>query len=619
MYISKIRILNYKSFPDSGFIDFQPGINIIIGQNNSGKTALLECLSGDFNNIKNKNIDLSDISSEINIPESKATFILALTREEFKGILSNFDQPHNFPVVYDDNQLNDKTRQAVQDLLFIENHSPFFIELNLSPYKRIKLEYNCDNDLPYPYKQHPNQPGFYIFASIKNNLKTNLHNLLISVATIDNNIFVKIFKRFIENYIYRFYAERLNIGICKLGIETVLKPDASNLAEVIMRLQGGYPNKFHLLNKYVSTIFPDIKEVSADVIEGGNVEIKIWFTGQKAGKKDSFIQLSDCGTGVAQALAILYVILTADEPQTIIIDEPQSFLHPGAARKLIEIIKDFKQHQFFISTHSPEIITASNPSKIIQLTYKDGKTHVSEIDIKDKNDMQFLLADLGIRLSDVFGADNILWVEGPTEEKCFPLILENLTDIKLRGTRILALTATGDLEGKHADLVFDIYDKLSGGNTLFPPAIGFILDDEGKTDKDKDDLKRRSKKNGNELQFLTRRLYENYLLDAKAIAYVLNEGDKYREHPISKEDVQSWLDNNKDKFLPKGISVEKDWLKIVDGAKLLENLFPELTEARVDYRKTKDSYELTEWLVKNKPEYLQEIVALLKDFFKPFI
>jgi AAA15 family ATPase/GTPase len=45
MYISRFQLLNYKSFQDSGVLEFQPGINIIVGANNSGKTALLEALS----------------------------------------------------------------------------------------------------------------------------------------------------------------------------------------------------------------------------------------------------------------------------------------------------------------------------------------------------------------------------------------------------------------------------------------------------------------------------------------------------------------------------------------------------------------------------------------------
>ncbi|WP_437186529.1 ATP-dependent nuclease [Planctomicrobium sp. SH668] len=44
MYISRIRIQNYRCFKDST-IEFQPGLNVIIGENNSGKTTLLKALA----------------------------------------------------------------------------------------------------------------------------------------------------------------------------------------------------------------------------------------------------------------------------------------------------------------------------------------------------------------------------------------------------------------------------------------------------------------------------------------------------------------------------------------------------------------------------------------------
>lgn len=194
--------------------------------------------------------------------------------------------------------------------------------------------------------------------------------------------------------------------------------------------------------------------------------------------------------------------------------------------------------------------------------------------------------------------------------------MDKLTDIKLRGTQILAVQNTGDLEGKHADLVFDIYDKLSGGNTLFPAAIGFILDEEGRTQQKKDDLKRRSKKNGNKLEFLTRKLYENYLLEPEAIAHVINQEDCSRDQPIYENEIQSWLDVNKNQFI-KETSEDADWLKVVDGANLLKKLFSEKTDNKVSFIKTKHSYELTEWLLKNKSDSLQEIANLLIKILNP--
>jgi hypothetical protein len=42
MRINKLRVSNYKGFRDSGTLEFPLGFTVIVGQNNSGKTALLE-------------------------------------------------------------------------------------------------------------------------------------------------------------------------------------------------------------------------------------------------------------------------------------------------------------------------------------------------------------------------------------------------------------------------------------------------------------------------------------------------------------------------------------------------------------------------------------------------
>src|SRR5882724_9786105 len=54
MRISKFKIKNYKSFKETDEIELTSGINLITGQNNSGKTPLLEALSTRFNSIAHR-------------------------------------------------------------------------------------------------------------------------------------------------------------------------------------------------------------------------------------------------------------------------------------------------------------------------------------------------------------------------------------------------------------------------------------------------------------------------------------------------------------------------------------------------------------------------------------
>ena len=48
MYIAKVQIKNYKSFLSSQELNLTPGFNVVVGQNNAGKTALVEALSLHF-------------------------------------------------------------------------------------------------------------------------------------------------------------------------------------------------------------------------------------------------------------------------------------------------------------------------------------------------------------------------------------------------------------------------------------------------------------------------------------------------------------------------------------------------------------------------------------------
>ena len=68
--------------------------------------------------------------------------------------------------------------------------------------------------------------------------------------------------------------------------------------------------------------------------------IKLWHIKQETDREDLAFPISESGTGVGQVLAMLFVALNSKYPRSIIIDEPQSFLHPSALRKLLEILKD---------------------------------------------------------------------------------------------------------------------------------------------------------------------------------------------------------------------------------------------------------------------------------------
>jgi energy-coupling factor transporter ATP-binding protein EcfA2 len=343
------------------------------------------------------------------------------------------------------------------------------------------------------------------------------------------------------------------------------------------------------------------------------VDILVWTIDPELGRVDLARPLSESGTGIGQVLAILYVALTAIRPQVVIVDEPQSFLHPGAIRKLIEVLKVQSKHQFIIATHSPTVITSANPTTISLVRSKSGQSEIEHIDVKKTKTMATYLNEIGARLSDVFGADNVLWAEGATEELCFPIILEKIAKKPLMGTAILGVRQVGDLEGRDAERVFDIYSRLSQGTSLLPPAIGFLFDAESRTKAQQTDLRRKSR---NQVDFLPRRMFENFLLVPEAIAAVTNTIDGFRSTPVRVEEIREFIQTKlKDRTyvdpLGNGSGEAGDWTTRIDGARVLSEMFTSLSETRVTYRKTEHSVALVEWIVENKPEALQEIADIL--------
>src|SRR5262249_52515500 len=133
---------------------------------------------------------------------------------------------------------------------------------------------------------------------------------------------------------YRFSAERSSKGRSQRGLSKILLPTAENLAEALDNLQR-IPERFNKLNAYLRLVFPNVQDSASRNSTSTEVEVIIYT--DKSENEEDAIALSDSGTGIGQVLAILCVLVSSSYSTTIIVDEPQGFLHPGAIHKLIDI------------------------------------------------------------------------------------------------------------------------------------------------------------------------------------------------------------------------------------------------------------------------------------------
>ncbi|HNW02815.1 MAG TPA: AAA family ATPase [Burkholderiaceae bacterium] len=600
MYLKQLKIANFKSFFEPTEFCFEPGFNVLLGANSSGKTSVLEAINiREFQNTPHRSI--------VNVPEIDTVLVDASAAElRFAG---RFDEicrqlPQGVPVYI-----------GIGDQLghFYSQDLPIFVQRLQTEYlwidfKRDHLTGNFSRlsfaDWPSMWRPLGNHgatfPGLQIRGMDTTALVANNFN---PGPTEIDQLYGRIAPR-----IYKFSSERAIQTTCEFS-DNELAQNCANLAFCISQLQNNDHVLADKLMELLHRVFPTIHRVKAPTNASGQFELRVQTTPTHLNRNELTVPINQVGTGVGNALAMLYVALTAQTQRFILLEEPNSFLHPRALRELLAILAEIGgKHQFFITTHSSDVLRTIKASTVTLLEYDGRQTTVRQTTDDKLHQLRAGLVDLGISLTDLHGCDKVLWVEGETEEAIFPLLLRHFFPELAQGIAVLPLHATGDFEARKfaPKKVAQIYKTLSEGSFLAPPMVAIALDTEGKPES----LIRQIEIDcAGIVHFLPRPMLEDYLLDAEAIAAVLSEELRSK---VSPEQVAQALSET--------IKGEKCLLtplnpnnKTLHAANVLKFIFDQI--AQLEYRKTAHGPKIAEWLLANKPT----VFAELKEWFAKFL
>lgn len=612
MRISKFKLKNYVSFYDEDAEDVElcPGINFVVGKNNSGKTALLDVLSHQSVGEPHRSTETIDRHlTGLSRNETRYEIDYQFEPQELLRILFAEKDSFYFPLA--------KRDSSTRHLL------PIGIPSGFLEGKRDNMKYWYVSNKP----EHVKLEKFRYKFPISGDLKLNCHKADASGSRAGDTLVVRYHvsnrathivkaqdtcwaktSTQIPRYVYRFLAERRIGAIADVEEGAHLNSDASNLSCVLSVLSASRLEKYL---QVVQSVIPEIQEILFKP-GSGSVELQLSYYPSDKGRDDLAVSLDNCGTGVGQILAMLYVVLFYGEsqPRVILIDEPNSFLHPGAVRKLLEIFQEHDHHQYVIATHSPTAIMSVKKKRILIVKQENKVSTVQSVNVESNGDLEEALKEIGSKRSDIFGMDAIVWVEGKTDEHCFRLIMDRNGGLP-DGVNIKGLVNTGDLENKkHANLAVQIYQHLSGGVGLLPSVLGFAFDG------DKDGAHQRlDEEYSNLIHYLPRHNYENYLIEFPGIIVdVMNmhKGDNPGAYTL--DQVEKWICQNKSKpkFFADGADIEEDtWLQHINGAKFISHMFCDVSGGDRGYRKVQDGEEITKRILDEKPEHFQEIVDLI--------
>lgn len=587
MWIKSLSVESFASFGDRTELEFAPGINLIIGANNSGKTAILKSITTPVEVNPHRGLDgyLRGDTTETAIGLEIIT-----TGAEISELLAETSQRMTIPL---EGQEPESKQSAID---FFDNTEHISFSVTRGNPSRFS------NPVPFSYL---NKANTYAYLSIVNAAVT------VSGYVGDENSLAKLFDHNITNTIFYLRPQRVAPEILPYGEASVLTPNGDNLQLVLTFLQNKRPDVFNEIVVHLNSIIGNVHEITV-VPRGSGCEIMIWPTDRMDREELSF-RLSDSGTGVAQCLTIL-VAASSGFPSCILIDEINSFLHPRAVRSLISILREYyNQHQYIVSTHSADVIAFASPSTAYFVEKTGFVSSAKSLDLKKIEDARSIYRSLGVSMMDVFGADRIFWVEGQTEEICFPLLLNDTEDMS--GIIIKAVPATGDFTAKKRTkkMIIDLYNSVVSSVVPLIEGMVFSFDREDLSDETVNLFQSNFK---DKVYLLPRRNIECYLINCHAITTVINSYIK--ENLVSEEIVRKWLVENGGKEIYsaskfwRGEITDRDWLKRVDGARLIGDLFAELSENRVEFRKTKHSSEILIEIKNANPKDIRELQRYIR-------
>ena len=593
MHIESVALANYKSFLERQMLNLEPGFNLLVGTNNAGKTSVLDVIDMDIS-LNEPHRSERTIPQFGGQPNQKSEFQVTLATDitELWRLLGS-------------SQMYLPIASIGQSPNGVDAENSARASINANEHLRISTNFGCnletvkitgDDFISGSASREDGNPiPAALIQYIPSHPQLQIQIGSFSVAGSMGN-YAQIFKP----RIYRFSAQRRPGVQCPAQGTSILDREAITLPYCINHLQTNDAHGHKLLCSWVNRVFPSVKWVQAPP-NGGNFELRCLPHLPEVRRDDLAIPLARMGAGIGNVIAMFYVVLTSRDPQVIAIDEPNAFLHPRALRELLAILEsEGKQHQFILTAHSADVLTAVNTRSISLLDFDGVATTVQQVGTKDLHFLRSGLAELGIRMTDLHAKDRVFWVEGQTEELVMPELLRWACPEVAAGTSVLRVERTGTFSKKSMDPaeVAQIYERLSSSSALVPPMVCILLDGETRSKESRDEIENNS---DGKLRFLERRMLENYLLHPDAItATILELGTTVNRNIVSD-------------LLTDGLA--KTALPEIDGAAVLKSIFSELSEATLEFRKTRDVQILIDWILANDPEFLAPLRDCLRKSF----
>jgi predicted ATP-dependent endonuclease of OLD family len=463
--IKKININNFRALAEEE-VNFENGLTIIVGENDSGKSTIIDAIKL----ICGKNINIT--SDDFNDKESAITIIgefdkytienqFHIKDEEVNHVMKkkftteHIEKHKDILDTYKDMDDDDEKTEKIRSLAELYSLTVRSNSLNDTLIEHLEERFQ-DPEITedgIEITRH-GEPFYFIGGQEFDDLDS-----------------------FVEQFFFKEKKNDIwneNINEDSISLEEYINEE---LAEYSSNLKESIGDT-EILEK-VRSFIPDVDEIKIDAnFERSSINLNIDVRFLREGTEVLVKQLGD---GSKRRLTMALLDLKKDysksEPSIYAFDEPDVHLHVSAQLELLETINEFTKQgkQCVITTHSPFIINASKPEliRIIKVS-ENNKRDIQQIG-RDGG-IEYTFHRLGINNTNLFFSKRVILVEGKTEEMFLPSAFQRKFDVSLNSK----LSNVINVEGIHNIAGF----ATAMTRVLDPEDIYVFIDNDGSENLD---------------------------------------------------------------------------------------------------------------------------------------
>lgn len=476
MYISKIEINGFRNFLENT-IEFNDGINVIIGHNNSGKTNLLKAVSLVINTKESKKLSIDDFCKNTTLDKLKEsppqiTISLTFTKSEEESArsedlvtvstwLTKIDPPYEAQLTYCF-FLPEQERSSYETALSGAN------ELDTA-WKIIQHEFIKK----YIYKIFCGKPDLQVTVDTESLQKFDFQ-FLDAIRDVERDMFtgkntlLKEVLDFFIDYDIKNQPKGQKSNIDKYNEIKVKRDDFSLKAKgLIDDLQSRMLEGKNEILKYAKSTGATLNSSNPN-FEGAFSESEIFSVLKLIVEHQSGMKIPVTHNGLGyNNLIFMSLLLARMQVSTNIdylgsnavifpilaIEEPEAHLHPSMQHKFLKFLRenkynDAKVRQIFVTSHSTHITSSVSLDEIICLHSTNNETKIgypkkcfpdTPDGIKSK---AYVERFLDATRSDMLFAQRVIFVEGIAEQLLIP-VLAKYNNMSLEDHHIAIINVGG--------------------------------------------------------------------------------------------------------------------------------------------------------------------------------